>query len=160
MRITGYMLVGSLLLLGCDSKSSPAAGDAGAAVEAVDGVAAPGAKGAKGASDVVKAVYSPSGLRTALIADGARSGPLWGKTVTVKGVALSSAIPTNDASDAGIDKFVSLELADTSGEGGLGDIECRFEGDQPGVKKGATVTVTGTPDKDAVLILLKNCVVK
>ena len=154
MRIIGCMLVGSLLLAACDSKPVQGSADAGSSA------GASAAAGAKGAGDVVNAVYSPSGLRTALVADGGRSGPLWGKTVTVKGVALNSPIPTNDTSDAGIDKFVSLELADAAGQGGLGDIECRFDSDQPSVKKGSTVTVTGTPDKDAVLILLNNCVVK
>ena len=151
MRITGYMLLGSLLFVACDSKpesGAAVAGDAGA-----DGAAAAEAAAAT-------KVFSPSDLRTTLVSDSARSGPLWGQTVTVKGVALNNAVATNAASDAGIDKFVSLELADAVEEGSLGDIECRFDAGQPTVKKGSTVTVTGTPDKEAVLILLKNCAVK
>lgn len=149
MRITGFMLIGSLIVIACDSKSSP---DLGAA-EARDA----GADAAAAAAPTAAKVYSPSDLRTTLVSDKARSGPLWGETVTVKGVALNTAVPTNDTSDAGIDKFVSLELADSPGQDTLGDIECRFDSGQPAVKKGSMVTVTGTPDKDAVLILLKNC---
>jgi hypothetical protein len=147
MRIIGCMLVGSLLfsLMACDDKSKSGAETADAADPA---------------SAAASKVYSPSELRTTLVSDADRTSPLWGKTVTVKGVALNGAVATNDTSDAGIDKFVSLELADTAEEGGLGDIECRFESGQPAVKKGATVTVTGTPDKDAVLTLLSNCAVK
>jgi len=141
------MLIGSLLLAACDSKSNATSGadDAGAA---------------KPPDPALTKVYSPSDLRTTLVSDSDRTSALWGKTVTVKGVALNSAVSTNDTSDAGIDKFVSLELGDAAGEGDLGDVECRFDSGQPAVKKGATVTVTGTPDKDAVLILLKNCAIK
>lgn len=105
-------------------------------------------------------VYSPQQLRTALAADTGRAGALWGQAVTVKGVALSDPIATNSTTAQGIKEFVSVELADQAEGSGLGDVECLFKARPPGLKKGDTVTVTGTPDKTAPFFLLSDCAVQ